>query len=517
LEASGLRSDDLGAVGDSDLVFVVKAKTEAAAESALSKVDLLMTRRAESIDDFRPRSLRSALRLLPDAKCVAVSIPGKFAASVAREALDLNRHVFLYSDNVSVQEEAQLKQEAASKGLLVMGPDCGTTILQGVGLGFANRVRRGKIGIVGASGTGIQAISSSIHALGAGISHAIGTGGRDLSVEIGAVTARQALNLLGRDPQTEVIVLVSKPPGATVAVSLLDQARAVGKPVVVAFLGRPVPSERLGNLYFASTLSQAATLAVAALKDAGTAKFDQEVTDSGSPEVVGFVRGLFAGGTLAQEILQGVSSFLYPVHSNLHDSASLALEDPGSSEGHTILDLGDDTYTVGRLHPMIDQDLRLRRLRQEAADPRVSMIILDVVLGDGANPDPAGELAPVIEEILRERTIEFVALVVGTDEDPQDLAAQLHRLREVGARVVVDSSAALQLIEQHFRHAGVPTAAAGSAVDLELLQSPLGVINVGLEMFFDSITVQGFEAIQVDWRPPAGGNERLASLLKRMK
>jgi FdrA protein len=516
LDANGLLTAELAAVSDSDLVLVVKAETESAADEALSRVDELMARRSESIDDFRPRTLASALRLLPSAKCVAISVPGKFATAIAKEALAFNRHVFLYSDNVPISEEVELKREAASKGLLVMGPDCGTTILQGVGLGFANRVQRGRIGIVGASGTGIQAISSSVHALGEGISQAIGTGGRDLNEEIGALTARQALDLLGRDPQTEVIVLVSKPPSPSVSVDLQRMVKGLGKPVVINFLGRSTPAEQLGGLYLASSLNQAASMAVKALdqvNDRETPKTEDR------PDGGRFLRGLFAGGTLAQEVLHGVGSFLHPVYSNLHSPGALVLEDPATSRGHTVLDLGDDTYTVGRLHPMIDQDLRLRRLRQEASDPSVALIVLDVVLGDGANMDPAGELAPVIEEILEERDLDILALVVGTDEDPQDLAAQVIRLREAGAQVVLDPSALLQVIEQKLPDDKTIAAEVESRreVSLDLFQAPFGVINVGVEMFFESVAAQNCEAVHVDWKPPAGGDERLASILKRMK
>ena len=470
LAAGGL---EVGEAGPDDLLVSIKAESEAAAAEALSRVDaLLKVRGAESMGEFRPRSLASALKQPPEARWVLVSVPGKHAADVAEEALAHDRNVFLYSDNVPIDREVTLKRKAREKGLLVMGPDCGTAFLGGIGFGFANRVRRGDIGLVGASGTGLQAIMSRIHALGAGISQAIGTGGRDLSAEVGGMTAMQGLDLLRRDPETRAIVLVAKPPAPEVASRLLALARSAGKPVVVHFLGAPLPGRRLGNVFFAATLSEAAERAV----DLG------DFPDPGEP-VPGKILGLFSGGTLAYEAMHGLSAFLSP-------------------EEFTILDLGADEYTVGRLHPMIDQDLRLRKLRQEAG----GIILLDVVLGEGAHADPAGELAPVIAEIHAE----VVAIVIGTDEDPQGLAVQIETLEKAGARVFRTVTDAVEWIFLHRK---------SEEEDLlpVSIQEPVAAVNVGLESFHVSLLAQGAASVQVDWRPPAGGNERLAGILARMK
>ena len=238
LEQSGLLTDEASKAGADDLVIVVKAKDESSAANALNQIDALLSKRSAGVDqEFRPHSIEAALKILTEAQWVLVSVPGRFAANVAREALNLNRHVFLYSDNVSLADEVELKQTARAKGLLVMGSDCGTAIINGVGLRFANRVRRGNIGLVGASGTGLQAITSHIHQLGGGVSQAIGTGGRDLKADVGAITAHQALEILGRDADTRVIVLVSKPPSPAVAAKLLSAAQATDKPIVVDFIG----------------------------------------------------------------------------------------------------------------------------------------------------------------------------------------------------------------------------------------------------------------------------------------
>ena len=482
LVASGLLPAGAPAAGPQDLLISVKAESDAAAGEALARVDaLLQVRRSGDEQDFRPRSLASALKMLPEVRWVLVSVPGRHAAGVAEEALDHGRNVFLYSDNVPIESEVALKRKARERGLLVLGPDCGTAVIGGVGFGFANRVRRGPVGLIGASGTGLQAVMSHLHALGSGISQAIGTGGRDLAAEVGGITALQALDLLRRDPETEVVVLISKPPAPEVAARLLGLARSAGKPVVVYFLGAPLPGRRIGNLRFAASLSEAAELAI------------QVPAVPAVPGVPfsGHLRGLFSGGTLAQEVLLGLSAVL----------------PPGS---YQILDLGDDEYTVGRLHPMIDQDLRLRLLRQEAADPQVSLILLDVVLGEGSHADPAGELAPAIEEARARRPeLEVAALVIGTDEDPQDLRLQIETLERAGARVFRTAGDLVDFATQRLS-GGDET---GKPVPLEPVG---GAINVGLESFYDSLVAQGTPAVQVEWRPPAGGNEKLAAILARM-
>ena len=494
--------------GPDDLLIVIKAESEGVAQDALAQIDsLLLRRKSSTSQDFRPRSLSNAAKQLPDANWVLVSVPGRYAAGVAREALELNKHVFLYSDNVSLEDEIALKTIAREKGVLVMGPDCGTAIINGVGLGFANRVRRGPIGLVGASGTGLQAVTAHIHNLGGGVSHAIGTGGRDLKSEVGAITAHQALDLLTHDDETKVIVLISKPPSPEVATKLLSAAQSTGKPVVVDFIGYPPPGRKVGNLHFATSLSEAAELAVNSNWEL--------VIDNPLPITNYYLRGLFSGGTLAYETMLGLQATLSPLYSNSPITGSQTLPDPLHSRAHTIIDLGDEFFMVGRLHPMIDNDLRVRRMKQEAAEAEVGMILFDVVLGEGSHPDPASELAPVIKE-LREKRVEteFVAIVIGTDEDPQNLQSQAEQLKDAGVTVFRTATEAVEYVSFRF---GANRKNEFTLVDLEQLRQPLAAINVGLESFYESLTSQGAQAIHVDWRPPAGGNERLAALLAKMK
>lgn len=517
LAQSNLLTDSAGPALPDDLLIVVSGADEVSATSALAQVDALLARRRsnETGQDFRPRSLESAASQLPEARWVLISVPGRYAAGVARQALDLGKHVFLYSDNVSLDDEVALKQTARDRGLLVMGPDCGTASVHGVGLGFANRVRRDPapgsraIGIVAASGTGLQSVASRVHVLGGAVSHALGTGGRDLKAEVGAITASQALDLLARDPDTGVIVLISKPPAPAVATRLLAQALDSGKPVVVDFIGQPSPARSLGNLHFATSLDEAATLALALSSARPSSTPARPARRSGS------LRGLFSGGTLAYESVLVLQALLHPLHSNAAITADQHLADPLKSQGHVILDLGGDEFTVGRLHPMMDNDLRIRRLKQEAADPETGLILLDVVLGEGAHPDPASELAPAIAEVRRARPgLDVWAVLVGTDADPQGLARQREQLEAVGVVVFDTLSAALSAIAlafaaEHVQH--------GAPVALDVLGSAPAAINVGVESFYDSLRSQGAPVIQVEWKPPASGNEKLAGILARMK
>ncbi|MBK9006622.1 MAG: acyl-CoA synthetase FdrA [Anaerolineae bacterium] len=509
LATNNLLPADISANPD-DLLIVVKANDDTSAENAIGQVDELLARRKSSNSqdslDFRPRSLSAAVKQLPEANWVLISVPGRYAAGVAREALELGKHVFLYSDNVSLEDEISLKKTAREKGLLVMGPDCGTAIINGIGLGFANRVRRGSIGVVGASGTGTQAVTAQIHNLGAGISHAIGTGGRDLKSDVGAITAHQALDVLARDPDTKVIALISKPPSPDVATQLISAAQSTGKPVVVYFIGYPAPARKIGNLHFAVSLSEAAEISIGELEN-------QRILQSSNSR---FLRGLYSGGTLAYETMVGLQASLSPLYSNSPITNSQNLDDPLHSHAHTIIDLGDEFFMVGRLHPMIDNDLRIRRMKQEAADAEVGMILFDVVLGEGSHLDPAGELAPVIKEIREKRIgeLEFVAIVIGTDEDPQNLQSQISQLEDAGVKVFRTASEAVEYISLKFSHR---EANQFPPVNLAQLKQPLAGINVGLESFYESLISQGAQAVHVEWKPPAGGNERLASLLAKMK
>ncbi len=508
LADSNLRSSEGKVARPEDLLIVVRTAKEADAAAALGKVDeLLKQRRSGSNQQFRPRSLAAAAKNLPQAQWALISVPGRYAAKVAQEALDLGKHVFLYSDNVAIEDEIELKTRAAEKGLLVMGPDCGTAIVNGIGLGFANRVRRGPIGLVAASGTGLQTVTAGIHNLGGGVSQALGTGGRDLKAAVGGRTMLHGLRYLADDKDTKVIVLISKPPDEETAARLLTAARQVSKPVIIDFIGFAAPAAKIGNIYFAAGLDQAAQLAVQLAKE-GSQKQSKTI----SP-LKGYLRGLFSGGTLAYEVLAGLQNFLHPIYSNIAIRESQELMNPLNSKAHTILDLGEDDFTVGRLHPMMDNDLRLRRMKQEAEDKEVGLILLDVVLGEGSHADPASELAPAIAGHLKARKeLEFVMLVIGTDEDPQQPKKQIKKLEKAGAIVFREVGPIVDYVA-----ARLASAEAEQSTPVKRFSEPLAAINVGVESFYDSLKAQGAQAVQVDWRPPAAGNEDLMSILEKMK
>ncbi len=387
--------------GPNDLVIAIRARDEAAADAAVAAVDRELATKGEApaTGGARPaaRSLRSAAGA---ANLAFLSIPGEHVAHEAAAALEAGLHVFCFSDGVSVEVEAALKRRAVERGLLFMGADCGTAILDGVALGFANAVERGPVGIVGASGTGIQEVSCLLDAAGIGVSHAIGVGGRDLSASVGGLMMRRGLELLAADDDTRAIVAISKPPDPAVAAGSEEVAAAAGKPVVLGF-----------DLTLEEAAGRAAGLAGGALP-----AFDETLRRPPSP---GRVVGLYSGGTLCAEAEAIVG-------------------------GGEFTDFGADEFTRGRAHPMIDPSLRLDRLVTAGRDPGVAALLLDVVLGYGAHPDPAGELAPAIAGVDRH----VIVALCGSAGDPQGLDAQRERLEAAGAVVTRSNAHAARLARE---------------------------------------------------------------------
>jgi FdrA protein len=552
LQDSGLDFAGLSGAGPDDLVMVARAATTEKAEAAVLRAHDALTRRrgADGASvEYRPKTVSTALRAAPDATLALVSVPGRFARGVAAEALNAGLHVMLFSDNVPIEHEVELKRMSGERGLLLMGPDCGTALISGAALGFANNVRSGRIGLVGAAGTGLQEVTTLIHRFGGGITHAIGTGGRDCSAPVGGATMLQGLRALALDPGTAVIVVVGKPPAAGVAAQVLAAAVTCGKPVVVAFLGAAVAAEpkSAATLHSVVTLEDAAREAVRlAYGPAGTAAPSGGTAPSRAlpaHEAVRmapgqrYVRGLYSGGTLCYEALLLLRPRLGAVWSNSPLSPAEALDPVTRSRGHTVIDMGAGTFTQGRLHPMLDPALRLQRLRQEADDPEVAAILLDVVLGYGAHPDPAGALAPAVREAVETaqragRYLAIVASVCGTPDDPQSDAAQRAILEDVGVLVEDSNARAVRLAGLIAEARGAtPTPAPPHAVApapaappwpevgpiLELLSRRPVVINVGLELFAESLQAQGVRVVSVDWTPPAGGRQHLLDLLDRLE
>lgn len=523
----GLDSKEVMASKPDELVIVLKADNEKAADEALAQVDsLLAARKGDQDADYNPRSLETAAEMLPESSWVIISVAGRYAAGVTREALRLGKHVHLFSDNVSIEEEIALKKEARELGLLVMGPDCGTAMIGGMGLAFANKIRLGPIGIVAAAGTGLQQVATRIHQLGSGITSGIGTGGKDLSEKVGAITFLMALDVLARDPDTKVIVLTSKPPSPKVAEEVIKAARKAGKPVVVNFIARAVTTLQEGNLWYATGLDDAARLAVELANNPPVLQNELDVDLKIFKPEQKYLRGLFSGGTLAYEAQHILAGYLPKVWANSPINKEFKMANSLVSQEHSIIDLGEDEFTVGRLHPMMDNELRIRRLYEEAKDPEVAVIMLDVVIGYGSHPDPASEIAPAIKKCLDEakkanRHLEIVCVVTGTDEDPQDINSQIKQLKDAGAWVDTSNEVVVRRIGRILRalaeRNAEAMAATGKPVDLATLKKPMEAINVGLESFAENLKDQGAPYVHVEWKPPAGGNEKLMGILERMK
>lgn len=429
------------AAGASDLVIAIRAVHGSAAETAMRDALAFLdqpARRQQAGEAWRPKTLRAGMKVMPDANLALISVPGDYAAAEARKALNHGLNVMMFSDNVPIQAEIALKQQAREAGLLVMGPDCGTAIIGGVPLAFANDVPRGDIGIIGASGTGIQEISCQIAKLGKGISHAIGVGGRDLKAEIGGTTTLMALDLLDDDPGTRHIVLVSKPPASTVAVRVLARIEESAKPFTICFIGGDdviLPE----NARSAPTLRDAARLAVGLdpLIDSPNASMAEE---AGLRERIE-IRGLFAGGTLCSEAQVIMKRAGWPIASNVPIPGATPIGSANGAE-HRLLDLGDDDYTLGRPHPMIDPSVRDQALSEALSDPKVGVVLLDIVLGYGGHPDPAGHLAACLKEHAAYGRL-VVASVTGTDQDPQHAATQIGKLERVGVKVAPSNADAV--------------------------------------------------------------------------
>lgn len=451
MEQAGLLTSEAAAAGPNDLVILVRAESEAAAATALARAESLLTERRRHVEAAGrrlPRTLDSARRQLDGANLALISVPGPFAAAEARKALIRGLHVMLFSDNVTLEDEVALKRLAVDRGLLLMGPDCGTAHLNGVSLGFANAIPRGRVGLVAASGTGLQQVVSLLAAGGEGVSQAIGVGGRDMSEPVGAAMTLAALDALGGDAGTELVVVVGKPPAPAVRARVEARLRALGKPAVVAMLGRDVKPGGDGNLHTVTTLEDAAAATLALLsgreyraraftnlEDAGRRIADrQRALATGQIAV----RGLFAGGTLAYEALLILEPLLGAVAGNLSQSAT---------SPHRIVDLGEDEFTQGRAHPMLDATLRAEEIARVGKETDVAALLVDVVLGHGAAADPAGDIAPALEAARAHarangRGLAVVASVVGTSRDPQGLGRQVARLESAGAWVLPSNAQA---------------------------------------------------------------------------
>jgi FdrA protein len=461
LQQAGLLNPDAQVAGPNDLIVVVRAQDPSAAAAALTEAEQLLQSKAVSptaAGASRPKSVRSALRSLPAGNVAVISVAGQYAAAQAWDALRAGLHVLLFSDHVSLEDEIALKTYAREHGLLLMGPGAGTALLNGVGLGFANAVPRGNIGIVAAAGTGLQEVSTLLAKAGLGITQGIGVGGRDVSEAVGGIMMLEGLKALQADPDTHVIVVVSKISSPGVFRKILAQVEQSDKPTVLAVMGTRL---ELGeHPVQALDLREAATLAAALARGKTIDHARQQIAAEDEAIIAEahkrrrklqdgqrYLRGLYSGGTLCEETMWQWTMAGEPVWSNAPLDPQFKLPDSNRSKRHTVVDLGEEEFTIGRPHPMIDNTLRVRRLLHEARDPRVAAIVLDVVIGYGAHPDPASELGPAIAQAKqiaaqKKRELFIIASVTGTEEDPQKLSRQVNTLEKSGAMVLGSNAAA---------------------------------------------------------------------------
>ena len=459
----GIRGAEISAAMPSDLMLGVEADSQEILAAVLEKIDSWLHPETDRRGTSTFHTIDEALARQPHSNLAVISVPGVYAVREARKALENGLNVFLFSDNVPVESERSLKEYAREQGLIVMGPDCGTAIIGGVGIGFANVIRRGPIGVIGASGTGIQEFTTLVHRAGSGVSHAIGTGSRDLADAIGGISLLCALDALERDRQTEVITILSKPPGPAALANLLPRIIGCSKPVVACFLGlkKDPPSANV-RYPAARTLEDAAMLAVEIVTRKAMDRwnlYSSQFQALIQRERIGkkpnqkYLRGIFAGGTFCYQAQQILQEEGFVVHANDPLEGNLKLGDSLLSVEHTLVDMGADVFTEGRPHPMIDSGLRRERIRVEAQDPQVAILLLDFILGFNSSPDPVGEMIWTIAEAkgkAKERggSLSVVASVCGTEGDPQDSQHQSRLLEEAGVLVFPSSARAAHFCVQ---------------------------------------------------------------------
>lgn len=526
---SGLDTEELLAASANDMVVVADIENKTIMDTIETEIDAYFkkqntqTQQTESV-----KSWDKALEKMPNADMAVISIAGAYAALEANRALDEGMNVFMFSDNVTIEDEKQLKQRAHDKGLVVMGPDCGTGIIQSVPIAFTNKVNSGKIGIIGASGTGIQELTTIIDRLGEGVKNAIGTGGRDLSSEIGGITMMDTINAMEQDDSIKVMIVISKPPAKAVREMISNRLSAFKKPVVTLFLGEK-PEYHEEGFYHAYTLDEAARLAVNLVRDED---INSCVVSADTPENAfdksenKTIKAYYSGGTLAGEAAMLIKDAL-----NLDTPPEKAEGFMLKHGGHIVVDLGDDVYTQGKPHPMIDPAKRIECMQEATDDSSTGVILFDIMLGYGSHEDMAGALLPTINELKQKaenegRKLFFIATVCGTRHDYQGYDDAVNNLKNAGVIVCETNKLASQMA---IRAIGLDFAEpkkeirAKQSVDvnitpasdklLKMLSEKPRIINIGLKSFAEVADEFGCEVVQFDWTPPAGGNVEMIKTL----
>ena len=465
LSEFGALNDETKAAGPNDLVVAVETEDPAVLKAVETCLTGLLTAKAAPAAEGAARkygSVQEAAAADPELNLAVISLPGEFAAAEGIKALKAGMHVFMFSDNVPLADELEMKRIGREKGLLVMGPGAGTAVIDNISIGLMSKVRRGRIGIAAASGSGLQEVAMLVHNAGLGISQAIGTGGRDLSREVGGSTMLMALDILKKDPDTDVVVLVSKPPHPETMRRMFAAVETLGKPCVIFFLGGDPAQIAACGAYCASTLEEAAQIAVSLARGERPVQGDfvgdlrarllplaqSEAKKLRAPQK--YLRGLFCGGTHSEEAVLLLQDFLPDLYSNIRFGRVTPMADRRRSVKNCLVDMGDEEFTVGRPHPVMDPSILNDRLAQEGTDPETAVLLFDLLLGYGVHEDPVGTFAGALREI-REKTaaqgryVSIVASICGTDLDPQNLAEQKKRLEELGVLVLESNGRAALL------------------------------------------------------------------------
>lgn len=534
LAQSGLATPELELAAASDMVVIADITDDTVMEAILAEAADFFKKQTTAKSSKGTESVKSwdrAMAALPEANLAVISIPGAYAAFEAERALDEGLNVFMFSDNVTIEDERKLKEKAHAKNLAVMGPDCGTGIIQGVPIAFTNNCNTGSIGIIGASGTGIQEVSTIIDRLGEGVTNAIGIGGRDLKAEIGGITMLDMIDTMEQDEAVKVLVIISKPPAKEVRDKIYARLAGFSKPVVTLFSGEK-PEFHEENFYHAYTLDEAARLAVGLVrgKEIPEGTIDIAEGEFFRADEKKTIKAYYSGGTLANEAAMLIKD-AFDVKQPPEDIDGYMLQ----LAGNVVVDLGDDAYTQGKPHPMIDPAKRIECMSAAVDDETTGAILFDIVLGNGAHADMAGALIPAIEELqskakAAQRKVFFIATVCGTRRDEQGYDATVNKLKVAGV-VVCESNklacrTAIRAIGHDFKEPAkevrpVVAAKSQSHVPSQQLQALLSnkpkVINIGLSSFAEVIAKQGCEVVQYDWMPPAGGNVELIKMLNYLR
>lgn len=527
---SGLRTEELEDATANDMAIVIDAESDEVIEKVLVEMDAFLAKQSSGSSTSSEKNIKSweaALKELPDANLAVLSIPGVYAASVANRALDENLNVFIFSDNMEEEDELKLKEKAKEKGLLCMGPDCGTGVINGVPIAFTNNINPGRIGIVGASGTGIQEVTTIIDRLGGGVSNAIGTGGRDLSEKVQGITMLSAIATLSEDYNTEVITIISKPPAESVRKKIMNYIRTIDKPIVTMFLGEK-PEYHEENLYHAYTLEEAARISVDLLRKQEVKPFHGDSSIKVEDVEKGLtIKAYYSGGTLAGEAAMLINESVFSGGEMKTGHGYMLKKD-----GFEVIDLGDDEYTQGKPHPMIDPSVRVQYMEKAMEDKSTSVILFDLVLGYGSHEDMASALAPSIEKLKTQakaenRNIHFVTTVCGTNKDPQNYEKQKKTMEEAGV-IVCDTNnmaveKALSLIGKSIKYVNKEVRdkeAVTEKVEVKvsedmknLINLEPKIINIGLKSFSETLKSFPCQVVQYDWKPIAGGDVELINVL----